>query len=145
MLEISYPLFVAAVAVKCALAVFLGYYTAKCRALTREKDTTARAYAELLAGSQERERHLLNEVAFEREAFFAADLARKVALDRYATAEADADRLAPIVEQFLKDIDDTAALLKDENPPAMAKERMALSLHVQAQNLRTNENQPSPV
>lgn len=45
------------------------------------------------------------------------------------TAEADADRLEKIVRQYVKDIQETAVLLKDENPPSLEAERQALGIH----------------
>lgn len=120
---INYPLFIVAVVVACALVFVACYLAAKCRLLRRENAVTSNAYGELLAGSTKRESALVAE--------------RDTWSYRAASAEADADRLAPIVAQYIKDVDDTAALLKDDRPPALTTERTAVALHKTALNLRT--------
>lgn len=136
---ISYSVFVLLILAAGVLAALLCFYAAHCRRLHRDKVVTERAYSELVAGSGARERQLLAELSFERSAFNTADLARKLAIDRCAVAESDADRLAAIVTQYLKDIDDTAELLKDASPPCMKSERAAIHLHAEAQNIRSYE------
>lgn len=71
--------------------------------------------------------------------FYRREVLRQISLQRrkLLAAEADADRLAPIVRQYVKDIDDTAALLKDETPPPLIAEREALRLHDEALKLRS--------
>jgi len=54
-------------------------------------------------------------------------------------SEADAGRLAAIVRDYIRMIDETAKLLKDEQPPALALERHALSLH---EKLVSSRNDP---
>jgi hypothetical protein len=120
--SINYPLFVVAVVAECALAFFLCYFAAKARQLQRENAVTSKAYAELLAGSTKRESQLVAE--------------RDTWSYRAATAETDADRLAPIVVQYLSIIDETSGLLKDTNPPPMTAERTAMSLHQSALTIR---------
>lgn len=113
-------LFVLAVGAACTLAA--------CLRVSRQ--TSARlgaAYAELTKGAQRREADLLSE--------------RNIWSGRAAVAEADADRMAPALAQFVKDIDDTAALLKDDKPPALSAEREALLGHQTALVFRTNEIQ----
>jgi hypothetical protein len=67
------------------------------------------------------------------------EVLRQVAITnaRLESAEADADRLAAIVREYVRVCDETAALLKDDQPPAMTNERLALSEHeklVQSRN-----------
>lgn len=106
-----------------ALVILLTQAWRHLRTERRENETLRKAYAELMSGSSQRE---------------AALLVRSLA------AEEDADRLAPAVAQYLKDIDDTAALLKDKTPPAMTAERDALRLHHEALKHRSNHDAKSP-
>lgn len=124
-ITIAYPVFVLLIAALCVLAFFLCLRVVQMQQLRREKSTLARAYAELAKGAEKREADLVKE----RNAWAA----------RATVAEADADRLAPVVGQYLKDIDETAALLKDEQPPTLKAEREALCGHHKALILRSNE------
>lgn len=51
-------------------------------------------------------------------------------------ANEDADRLYKVASQYLADIDKTAALMQDPEPPKMAVEREALRLHEAALKAR---------
>jgi translation initiation factor IF-2 len=51
------------------------------------------------------------------------------AFRRLAYANQVSIRLAQVVKQYVKDMDDTAKLLKDENPPEMKEARTALEEH----------------
>ena len=59
--------------------------------------------------------------------------------NRATTAEADADRLAPFVANFIADMDDIAKKLGtiDEKPLDLSDERKAIRLHEEAVKLRT--------
>lgn len=59
---------------------------------------------------------------------------------RLSGAETDADRLAAIVREYIRICDETAALLKDEQPPAMTNERQALSEHEKLVQSRRDPN-----
>ncbi len=61
------------------------------------------------------------------------------ALDRAIRAEADADRLAPFVANFITDMDAIAKKLGtiDEKPLDLTDEREAIRLHEEALKLRT--------
>lgn len=117
-ITLPYPLFVLllvllviAVATACTLIAIVRV----------QRQTVARlstAYAELTAGSQRREEQLLSE--------------RNTAILRAESAEADADRLAPLVARWVKDIDDTAELMRDPQAPALTAERDALRAHEEA-------------
>lgn len=154
---IPYLSFVLSVLLICVLVFFACYFAAKCRHQLRENLALSKAYAELLAGSQQREAELLlnlkaaravadgarevSNSALRHISTVKADLGRATVL--YKTSAEDADRLAPIVAAYVKICDDTAALLKDESPPPMTAEREALRLHAEAVALRSLNSQPS--
>lgn len=108
-------------------AVWMGN---RARYVGRKLETTERAYAELIKGSVDREQTLQRDL---KHTHALLDLAQ----GRMNHAECDADRLAPIVANYVKIIDETAALLKDETPPPIAAEREALRLHEEAVKFRT--------
>jgi len=75
-----------------------------------DRNRVRQMYHELLESSNKREVALLAELTLER---------------------ADADRLAVIVVNYVKIIDETAVLLKDPEPPPLTAEREALKLHAE--------------
>lgn len=126
-INLAYPLFALLLVALCLLAFFLCLFIAKFQVLRRENRTLSAAYSELTKGAQRREADLLSE--------------RNLWSARAAVAEADADRLAPLVAAFVKIVEETAGLLRDENPPALTPERQALAGHQTALVFRTNEIQ----
>lgn len=106
-----------------ALVLIAGLWSEN-RELRRKINTAEKAFAEVVSGAGKREAGLLTQM-------------RKLRAD-LDSANADADRLAPIVEQYVKDMDSTAALLKDDQPPALAAERESLRLHAELLKLRTH-------
>jgi hypothetical protein len=77
-------------------------------AYRRVAEECAKSHSEMLDSFENREREILSELTWYKN---------------------DANRLAGIVAQYITDIDRTAALLKDEKPPALTEERDALRLH----------------
>lgn len=131
-ITIPYLSFVLSVLLFCGSVFFACYFAAKCARHLRENLALSKAYAELLAGSQKREAALIAE----KDAWAA----------RASSALGDSERLAAIVAEYLKIIDDTAALMKDEQPPPMAAEREALRFHAQfAMALRSVPSSPTSV
>lgn len=63
----------------------------------------------------------------------------RVCVFSLVTAEADADRLAPIVKNFIADVEAISAKLGtfDCKPPDLSEEREAIRLHEEAVKLRT--------
>ena len=91
--------------------VFVALYFNERRAATYFKkhyETSIEAYAECSDQAQAREAKLI------------------VALKE---ARMDAAALAAVVRQYLKDVDETSALLKDPEPPALTQERLAIANH----------------
>lgn len=125
-IEIHFAVFVFLVAALFVFVFLACLYAWKARILLRRHDTLSKSYGELFAGSSKREATLLAEI--------------KLVHDRALLAEADADRLAPLVSQNIKDIDDTAELLKDEHPPLLKAEREALLSHQYALRMRIWEH-----
>lgn len=98
--------FFALIYVLFAVATVMYFYErAHCRHVERENERLTKAYGELVAQTSLREADLLDDLKAEREV---------------------SDNLAPIVESYVKIIDETAALLKDDNPPSIVVERAIL-------------------
>lgn len=122
---ISYPVFVLLLATVCVLSFCVSWCVVRARWFRRENLSLSNAYAELTIGAQKREAALLAE--------------KQTASRRMRMAEEDADRLAPTVAEYVRIVDETAALLKDDNAPQLLAERDALRLHADALKFRTNE------
>jgi hypothetical protein len=86
-------------------AVMYFYERSYSKRLNRELDRVSKAYGELIAQTSLREADLLDDLQREREV---------------------SDNLAPIVESYVRIIDETAALLKDDKPPSLEIERAIL-------------------
>lgn len=121
-------LFIVAVGGACTLFALVKTYR-------RDNATLSRTYSELLVGSGKRESELLKERNGWRLQAQEYEKERGQAIVLYKVSAESADRLATIVAQYLKDIDDTAALLKDPAPPAMTAARVALRFHQESINL----------
>lgn len=127
--------------------------------LRRRAKTAEKAYSELTAQSAIRERELIKErtdaeahVVAERtrrddrlrvahddlsEARRLLDTVRKDARASIEDAYINADRLAPVVFQYAKDIRETMVLMKDETPPKeLVAAEEALRLHEEQVKLR---------
>lgn len=113
----------------------IGWYRAERRANTAEK-----AYGELSAQSECREQHLRDELNRSDARVTLQVQALAKTSTRLLEAQQVADLLAPIVRQYAKDLEETAALLKDEKPPTVIAEcKSALELYDSHAQLR---NQP---